>query len=256
MRMSSFDFTDKTVIVTGGGTGIGFEIAKSFVLCGAKVTIAGRRKDVLEEALLRIKKEIPKSEDNIISLTCDMSNEQSVNDLFQTVQSTFNNIDILINNCGTWSLGSINELKDSEIDAHFNNILKSTILGTKFASAYFGESGVIINVGSFAGILPMKNASIYSSLKSAINNFTRSSAKELGKKGIRVNCIIPGVIRTSMTSQYIDDNYEKIIKPIALGRVGSCEEVANGVLFLCSDLASYITGAILEITGGKYTTQL
>ena len=256
MRMSSFDFTDKTVIVTGGGTGIGFEIAKSFVLCGAKVTIAGRRKDVLEEALLQIKKKIPKSEDNIISLTCDMSNEQSVNDLFQTVQSTFNNIDILINNCGTWSLGSINELKDSEIDAHFNNILKSTILGTKFASAYLGEFGAIVNVGSFAGILPMKNASIYSSFKSAINVFTKSSATEFGKLGIRVNCITPGVIRTPMTSQYIDDNYEKIIKPIALERAGNCEEVANGVLFLCSDLASYITGAILEITGGKYATQL
>ena len=228
--MSLFDFTDKTVIVTGGGTGIGFEIAKSFVLCGAKVAIAGRRKDVLEEALLQIKKKIPKSEDNIISLTCDMSNEQSVNDLFQTVQSTFNNIDILINNCGTWSLGSINELKDSEIDAHFNNILKSTILGTKFASAYLEEFGAIVNVGSFAGILPMKNASIYSSFKSAINVFTKSSATEFGKLGIRVNCITPGVIRTPMTSQYIDDNYDKIIEPIALGRVGSCKEVANAVL--------------------------
>ncbi len=253
--MSLFDFTDKTVIVTGGGTGIGFEIAKSFVLCGAKVTIAGRRKDVLEEALLQIKKKIPKSEDNIISLTCDMSNEQSVNDLFQTVQSTFNNIDILINNCGTWSLGSINELKDSEIDAHFNNILKSTILGTKFASAYLEEFGAIVNVGSFAGILPMKNASIYSSFKSAINVFTKSSATEFGKLGIRVNCITPGVIRTPMTSQYIDDNYDKIIEPIALGRVGSCKEVANAVLFLCSDLASYITGTVLEITGGKYMIQ-
>ena len=253
--MSLFDFTDKTVIVTGGGTGIGFEIAKSFVLCGAKVAIAGRRKDVLEEALLQIKKEIPESKEKVISLTCDMSNEQSVNDLFQAVQSTFNNIDILVNNCGTWSLSPINELKNNEIDAHFNNILKSTILGTKFASAYLSESGVIINVGSFAGILPMKNASIYSSLKSAINNFTKSSATELGKLGIRVNCITPGVIRTPMTSQYIDNNYNKIIEPIALGRVGSCEEVVNGVLFLCSDLASYITGTVLEITGGKYMTQ-
>ena len=253
--MSSFDFTDKTVIVTGGGTGIGFEIANSFVSCGAKVIIVGRRKEILEKALLQMKKKIPKSEDNIISLTCDMSNEQSVNDLFQTVQSTFNNIDILINNCGTLSMGSINELKDSEIDAHFNNILKSTILGAKFASEYLGEFGSIVNVGSFAGILPMKNASIYSSFKSAINVFTKSSATELGKLGIRVNCITPGVIRTPMTSQYIDDNYDKIIEPIALGRVGSCEEVANTVLFLCSDLASYITGTVLEITGGKYMTQ-
>ncbi|SVE27772.1 uncharacterized protein METZ01_LOCUS480626, partial [marine metagenome] len=101
--MSSFDFTEKTVIVSGGGTGIGFEIAKSFVLCGAKVTIAGRRKDVLEEALLQIKKEIPRSENRILSSSCDMSNEKSVSSLFKTVQSVFQGIDILINNCGTWS---------------------------------------------------------------------------------------------------------------------------------------------------------
>ena len=253
--MSPFDFTDKSVIVSGGGTGIGFEIAKSFVLCGAKVTIAGRRKDVLEEALPQIKNEIPRSENRILPSSCDMSDEKSVSSLFKTVQSVFQGIDILINNCGTWSLGQINELQDSEIDAHFNNILKSTILATKYAAAHLGESGAIVNVGSFAGILPMKNASIYSSFKSAINVFTRSSATELGKLGIRVNCITPGVIRTPMTSQYIDDNYDKIIEPIALGRVGSCEEVANTVLFLCSDLASYITGTVLEITGGKYMTQ-
>ena len=168
--MSSFDFTDKSVIVTGGGTGIGYEIAKSFLTSGSNVAIVGRRNDVLDNSHNQIKKEIPGSNEKIIAISCDMSNEQSVSDLFQTVQSTFNNIDILINNCGTWSLGSINELKDSEMDAHFNNILKSTILGTKLASAYFGESGAIVNVGSFAGILPMKNASIYSSLKSAINS--------------------------------------------------------------------------------------
>ena len=122
--MSTFDFTDKTVIVTGGGTGIGFEIANFFVSCGAKVTIVGRRKNIIEKALLQIKKKIPKSEDNIISLTCDMSNEQSVNDLFQTVQSTFNNIDILINNCGTWTLDVISKLENDVIDKHYNNILK------------------------------------------------------------------------------------------------------------------------------------
>ena len=254
--MSLFDFTDKTVIVSGGGTGIGFEIAKSFVLYGAKVTIAGRRKDVLEETLLQIKKEIPRSDNKIFSTSCDMSNEKSVSSLFKTVQSVFQGIDILINNCGTWSLGPINELSEGEIENHFNNTLKSTIMGTKYAYEFMGKGSVIINIGSFAGIIPMKNASIYSSFKSAINTFTKSSAAELGQKGIRVNCITPGVIRTPMTSQYIDDNYDKIIKPIALGRVGNCEEVANGVLFLCSDLASYITGAVLEITGGKYATQL
>ena len=254
--MPSFDFTDKTVIVSGGGTGIGFEIVKAFIKGGAKVSIVGRRKDILDKSLVHIKREIPGLDERIFAKSCDMSKEKSVDGMFQTIKNKFYNVDILINNCGTWSLEMINELKNDNIDNHYNNILKSAILGTKYAAAHLGESGVIINVGSFASILPMKNASIYSSLKSAINTFTRSSAEELGKKGIRVNCIIPGVIRTPMTSQYIDDNYENIIKPIALKRVGSCEEVANGVLFLCSDLASYITGSILGITGGKYITQI
>ena len=86
--------------------------------------------------------------------------------------------------------------------------------------------------------------------------FTRSSAQELGGKGIRVNCIIPGVIRTPMTSKYIDDNFEKIIKPIALNRIGNAKDIANVVLFLSSDYSSYITGASLEVSGGKYLTQL
>lgn len=253
--MKLFDFTEKSVIVTGGGTGIGLEISKLFIDCGAKVTIVGRREEILEKALSEITKSRPELNDNVIILTCDMANEDSVNKLFKTVKSTFNNIHILINNCGTWSLESIKTLQASKIDFHFDNILKSTILGTKLASKYLDESGVIINIGSFASILPMKNGSIYSSLKSAINTFTKSSAAELGNKGIRVNCIIPGVIRTPMTAKYIDDNYKKIIEPISLGRVGSCAEVANGVLFMCSELASYITGTTLEITGGKYITQ-
>ena len=118
------------------------------------------------------------------------------------------------------------------------------------------NEGVIINIGSFAGILPMKNSSIYSSLKSAVHTFTKSSASELGIKGIRVNCIIPGVIRTPMTSKYIDDNYNQIIKPISLKNIGTTMDIANAVIFLCSNKAKYITGAMLEVTGGKFSSQL
>ena len=254
--MKLFNYSEKSVIITGGGTGIGFEIAKSFLMCGAKITIVGRRNDVLENAVNQLKKLYPKLEKDIFSLSCDMSDEDSVRNLFNSVKSTYNQIDILINNCGKWSLTKIDQINSDEIDDHYNNILKSTILGTKFATEFLEDSGSIVNVGSFAGILPMKNASMYSSFKTAIKTFTKSSAAELGFKGIRVNCVIPGVIRTPMTADYIDENYAKIIEPISLGRVGECKEVANGVLFLCSDLASYITGTSIEITGGKFLTQL
>jgi NAD(P)-dependent dehydrogenase (short-subunit alcohol dehydrogenase family) len=90
---------------------------------------------------------------------------------------------------------------------------------------------------------------------SAITTFTRSSAAELAVDGIRVNCVIPGVIETDMTRDYVQLNKEELLKPIALKRFGSCEDVAQGVAFLCSSQASYITGTTLEITGGKFLTQ-
>ena len=253
--LSEFDFAGKSVIITGGGTGIGFEIAKTFYLNEAKVCIVGRRKDIIINSMEEIKKENLSFKNNIMTICCDMSDSKSVKKMFYSVENNFDKINILINNCSTWSLEKINKINDKKIDDHYNNIIKSTILGTKFASKTLSKSGIIINIGSFAGILPMKNGSIYSSFKSSIQSFTKSSAQELGPLGIRVNCIIPGVIRTPMTSNYIDDNYDNIIKPIPLGRVGKCEEIASAILFLCSDMATYITGAILEVTGGKYSTQ-
>lgn len=254
--MISFNFNNKTVIISGGGTGIGKQIATSFYKNGATVIITGRRSNVLEKAVKSISKENPESKTRISFIKCDMSNEESVSLLFQKVQKENGKINILINNCGDWSLTKINKLDDNHITKHFNNVLKSTIISTKFASSYLTKHGSIINIGSFAGIMPIKNGSIYSLLKSGINTFTKSSAAELGKESIRVNCIIPGVIKTPMTSDYIDKNYASLIKPISLGRIGECEEVSNAVLFLCSDLASYITGATLEVSGGKYLTQL
>ena len=254
--MSKFNFSNKTIIISGGGTGIGFSIASAFVAHGANVVITGRRENVLKKAISQIKEDSSLSEKNMIYYKCDMSDEKSVSELFQMVKEKFNKIDIVVNNCGAWRLQKIQDINEDDIEYHFNNNFKATILGTKFSSIFCEKSGSIINIGSFSGILPMKNGSLYSSFKNAVISYTRSSAKELGKSGLRVNCVVPGVIRTPMTSQYIDKNHDKLIEPIALGRIGTCEEVANTVLFLCSDMASYISGGIIEVTGGKYLTQL
>ena len=254
--MSDIRFNNKTVVVTGGGTGIGYAIAKSFLNCGANVAIIGRRKNILDASVRKMKNEIFNSEENIISLKYDLSKEKSVDEMFNKVIDHYNGIDILVNNSASWVINPVSKLSNFEIDDQFSNIFKTTIFCTKYASKNMNRGGVIINIGSFAGILPIKYSSIYSSLKSAICTFTKSAAAELGKDSIRVNCVIPGVIRTPMTSKYIDENYDKLIKPIALGKFGTCSDIANGVLFLSSDLAKYITGAILEITGGKFTSQL
>ena len=254
--MLKLDFTNKTVIVTGGGTGIGSTIVKSFIANEANVVITGRREDILNREINEVVKNRDSYYDKIMAIPCDMSLERSINELIRRTQERFKHLDIFINNSGVWSLSSILDLTEDEIVYSFNNILKSTILGTKISAKSMMNGGVIINIGSFAGLMPMKNASLYSCFKSSVNSFTRSAASELASLNIRVNCVIPGVIRTPMTSEYIDQHYEKLIQSIPLKRVGKAEEVANAVLFLSSDLASYITGATLEITGGKYAVQL
>ncbi len=244
------------MIVTGGGTGIGYVIASSFLKSGANVVVVGRRNNILDTSVKNLKSEIPNAEGRIIALSYDLSKDTCVDKMFNEALKQFKKIDILINSCGTWKIKPIIELSNIEIEEQYNNLFKTTVLCTKHAAKNLKRGGVIINIGSFAGLMPIRNSSIYSSLKSAVSTFTKSSASELGKEGIRVNCIVPGVIRTPMTSKYIDGNYNELIKPIALGRFGSCSDISNSVLFLASDLASYITGCILEVTGGKYISQL
>jgi len=252
----NLDFQDKVALISGGGTGIGLTIARSFLLSGANVVITGRREEVLEKSTHVLIKELGDIDSEISFMSCDMSALESVKKVLNKTLEQFGKLDYFINNSGVWSIKQIVNITEDEITYSFENILKSTIIGTQIAANSMEKGGVIINIGSFAGIMPMKNASLYSSFKSSINSFTKSAATELADLNIRVNCVIPGVIRTSMTSDYIDDNYDKLISAIPLNRIGTTEEVANTVLFLCSDMASYITGAILEVTGGKYLTQL
>ena len=254
--MLHLDFTKKTVIVAGGGSGIGYAIAKSFFARGANVVICGRRESVLNQAVENIEKKAKKGHGKIVAIQCDMSKEENVLALIKKTLTKFSRLDVFINSAGTWVPAPIHALKEDDILNLVKDNLITTILGTKHAAQGMDNGGVIVNIGSFAGILPQRGASIYSSIKSALHHFTRSSAVELAEKQIRVNCVIPGVIRTPMTSDYIDENMDKLLQAIPLGRVGTAEDVAHSVLFLSSDLAQYITGTSLEVTGGKYATQL
>lgn len=253
--MLHLDFTKKTVIVTGGGSGIGYAIAKSFFDCGAHVVLCGHRGSILKQAVRKIERDAVDGHGKVIAFTCDMSLEKDTAILVKKTLKQFSRLDIFVNNAGMWKPTPIHAIKEADIFSLVKNNLVTTIFGTKYAAHGMKNGGVIINIGSFAGILPMRDSSVYSSIKSSVGQFTRSSAAELAKK-IRVNCVIPGVIRTPMTSDYIDEHKGQILKTIPLGRIGTAEEVAHSVLFLASDLARYITGASLEVTGGKYATQL
>jgi len=254
--MKEYNFIGKTIVITGGATGIGFVIAKTFSQLGANIVICGRRESKLNKAERSLVNTRNIVQENIMSVVCDMSLENEVSLMIDKILQRFFSVDIFINNASVWSLLSILELTGEDIDYAFNNTLKSTVIGTKFAASAMNKNGgSIINISSFAGLMAQKNASLYACFKAAIVSFTKSSAAELAEQNIRVNCVTPGVIRTPMTDDYINENYQRLIQPISLKRIGMAEEVANGVVFFASEYSSYITGENLCITGGKYLIQ-
>ena len=255
VTMIQLDFTKKTVIVTGGGSGIGLAITKAFLNCGVNVVICDRRRSVLKKAAQEIKKNI-KNRERILAVACDLSKEREVSMLLSKTLKKFSSINMFVNNAGTWVHTPVLSLKEKDISNILGDNLVTTILGTKHAARNMSKGGVIINTCSFAARMSRLGSGIYAAAKSGVEQFTRISAAELDHKNIRVNCIIPGVIKTPMAQAGIDKNKKELLRSIPMKRFGTPEEVANAVLFLASDLARYITGASLEVTGGKYTAQL
>ncbi len=254
-----YDFTKKNVLITGGASGIGLEIAHKFYKLGANIILCGRDSKKFQNAEDAILKCSSNPDRKIFTYQCNMANEENVIQMINFIKNEFDDINILVNNCSTWFFSSILDLELKDIDEAFNNILKSTIVGTKNVAQIMknneGDYSSIVNISSFAGIMPQKSSSIYSCLKAAVINFTKSSASELVEYGIRVNCITPGVINTNMTNEYIENNKNKLLKPISMNRFGDMEEIANAVVFLSSKYAEYINGENLYVTGGKYITQ-
>ena len=253
-----YSFSNKTVLITGGASGIGLEIADKFFNLGASIILCGRDSSKFQIAEDLIIKRHPDRKGEVVSYQCNMSDEKHVKKMINHINSHFNGINILVNNCSTWFLSPIMDLEVTELDEAYNNILKSTIIGTKNIATLMKntkEYNSIVNISSFAGIIPQKNASIYACLKAAIIHFTKSSASELIKYGIRVNCITPGVIKTDMTNDYIEKNSNSLLRPISMNRYGSMEEIASIVAFLSSKYADYINGENICVTGGKYLIQ-
>ena len=248
--------TAKTVIITGGGTGIGLALVKAHLHEGFNVVAAGRRQHILDASLEALATENQEYHERLLAVRSDMSREDEVVDLFRRASERFSPPHTLINNAGAWSETPLLQCTTEEIDSMFHNNLKSTIVGTKVAGIELAQGGSIVNIGSFAGVMPINSGALYSTFKAAIIQFTKSAASELADKGIRVNCVIPGVIKTPMTEDYISQHMERLLRPIAMKRLGLPSDIADGVLFLISDKASYITGISLRITGGKYLTQL
>lgn len=250
MGIVSFDFSGEVVLVTGGSRGLGLEIAHAFGQAGAKVVITARREQWLKEA------ENFLSEKGIAVdvLICDVANAPSVEQLVQQVLQKNYKIDVLVNNAGlTW--GSPAETMPLD---RWQQVIDANITGTFLMSQAVGrhmlerKMGAIVNVASIAGLGGGQlNTVGYNSSKAAVINLTRALAVEWGSRNVRINCIAPGMFPTRMTEAIIARGEAIYNATTPLGRIGKPGELAPAVLFLASEGASYITGQVVPIDGGR-----
>jgi len=244
------DFMGKTALISGGSDGIGLAIAKAFVTHGADVVICARNPEKLETARATLAIDGAK----VTACEIDVSNADAYADLITETAKT-SGLDILVNNAPHVGFGMIS---DTDLDAFRQNFrvnMDAPYMGTKAAMAHMSDKGgSIINISSINGERAMQGMSGYSASKAALLHFTRSAAMEGARSGVRVNAVVPGPIMTPGTKAWFNSDPDAgaaIANANPMGRIGDPEEVANVVLFLASNKASYVTGASIPVDGGK-----
>jgi|YelNatPaOPRAMG01_1025707.scaffolds.fasta_scaffold11112_3 cyclopentanol dehydrogenase len=244
-----FSLKDRVAIVTGSTSGIGKGIAEVFLKAGAKVVISSEN----EEHCKTVAQELSKFGETL-PVRCDVSKESEVRALVEKTVKKFGRLDIMVNNAGVYFTKNLDEITEEEWRKLMGVNLDGVFFGTKYASVQMKKQkkGVIINIASIAGLRGIGGSTHYGASKGAIVNFTKSAAQELAPFGIRVNAIAPGIIETAMTKDIIANKklLEAYLAPVLIKRVGKPEDIAYGALYLASDEASYVTGAVLVIDGG------
>lgn len=239
----------KVAVVTGGTRGIGFAIVKAFLEEGASVALFGSRQETVDKALAEL------AGKPVIGLSPDLSDYSAVEKAMQTVKEKFGRINILANNAGVSAREPIYNYDPSAFDKVMNLNVNSVFYCTKAVAPIMKEQGggSIVNTSSMVSLYGQPAGCSYPASKYAVNGLTKSLARELGKDNIRVNAVLPGVTRTDMVAALPPEMVARVSATIPLGRVGEPEEVANAFVFLASDKASYITGALLSVDGANQT---
>lgn len=239
----------KVAFVTGAGTGIGAATALRLAQEGATVVICGRRQAPLDEVVAQIQAAGGKAE----AVQADVSDEAGFTAAIEAAAQRHGRLDVLVNNAMAYSWGSIEDTSTADWHSNFSTSVDGTFWGTRAAMKLMKAGGSIINLSSICGLLGTSHMAGYSAAKAAIINFSRAAAAEGAAQGIRVNVVIPAVVETPGTAGMLSDAAarQSTEKMIPMGRVGQPEELANAILFLASDEASYITGAALPVDGGR-----
>lgn len=243
----------KKAIVTGGTRGIGFAVVQAFLRNGASVALFGSRQETVDKALAALKAENPDWE--VIGMAPDLTDYAAVEAAFAEEEKAFGRIDILVNNAGISAREPLYDYTPEAFEKIMRLNVSAVFNGCRAAAPRMKAQGggSIINTSSMVSLYGQPSGVGYPTSKFAVNGMTRSLARELGRDNIRVNAVAPGVTRTDMVANLPQEIVQRVCAPIPLGRMGEPEEVANAFLFLASDLASYITGEILQVDGAAQT---
>lgn len=240
---------EKAALVTGASRGIGRAVAIALAKKGYAVAVnyAGSQK-----AAEDVKAAIEAEGGRAIVIQGDVSQAEDVEKVFAAVKAEFGRLDVLVNNAGITRDSLLLRMKEENWDAVIDTDLKSGFLAIKAAAPIMMKQrkGAIINIASVVGITGNVGQINYSAAKAGVIGMTKTAAKELAARGIRVNAVAPGFIETSMTDVIPEKIREDMIHSVPLGRMGQAEDVANAVCFLASEEASYITGQVLKVDGG------
>lgn len=235
----------RTAIITGAAQGLGASMAEVFAAAGANVVVA----DIDQAAAEATAATLPAA----IGVGCDVTSEADVAAAVSTASEAYGSLDVMINNAGFTRDASMRNLTLDDFKSVIDVHMTGAWLGTRAAAAVMREqkSGSIINVSSLSGKQGNPGQTNYSAAKAGIVGMTKAAAKEMGRHGVRVNAIQPGLIDTAMIRKMKPEVLESRITEIPLGRLGEPEDVANVALFLASDLSAYLTGVVIEIAGGR-----
>jgi len=238
--------TERTAVITGGAQGIGLAIARIFTKHGARVVIGDTNGTKAKEAAASLGPDA-------IGVRCNVAFSDEMAQLLATAVDSFGSLDVLVNNAGITRDATMRTMTEQQFDEIIAVHLRGCWNGTRQAANIMRESGggSIINMSSISGKVGFVGQTNYSAAKAGIVGLSKAAAKEVAHLGVRVNVIQPGLIRTAMTEAMPEKAWEQKLAEIPMQRAGEPEEVASVALFFASDLSSYMTGTVAEVTGGR-----
>ncbi len=239
----------RIAVVTGGAQGLGYAIAGEFIAEGARVILGDLDLDRTHAAADALG-----GADVARAARCDVTSGADVDALVAAAVKEFGGLDIMVNNAGITRDATMRKMTEEQFDEVIAVHLKGTWNGTRAAAAVMREQGrgAIVNMSSISGKVGLIGQTNYSAAKAGIVGLTKAAAKELAHLGVRVNAIQPGLIRSAMTEAMPQRIWDAKLAEVPMGRAGEPREVATVALFLASDLSSYMTGTVLEVTGGRH----